>query len=80
MHPDLIRELIDQRGNELRSQARQALLVSALRKARRSRRRGGSAEQFAAPRIPDYVDGTFRTDGQPAQEHSTAGSASRHAA
>ena len=80
MHPDLMRELIDQRGREMRSQASQARLASALRKALRRRRHGAAADTFVAPAIPDYVDGTFRTDGQPAQEHSNAGAQSRPAA
>jgi hypothetical protein len=72
MHPDVMRELIDQRGRELRSQVGQARLASSLRKALRRRRHGGAADTFVAPAIPDYVDGTFRTDDQPAQEHSGA--------
>lgn len=73
MHPDLMRELIDQRGREMRSQASQARLASALRKTLRGRRHGKAADTFVAPPVPDYVDGTFHTDSQPAQEHSSAG-------
>jgi hypothetical protein len=63
MHPDVMRELASQRGYEMRARAR---AVEAARLARRSRkelRRHPAAEATATvvlPRIPDYVDGTFR--------------------
>jgi hypothetical protein len=73
MHPDLMRELIDQRGREMRSQAGQARLARTLRTALRGRRHaaGAAPEELAMPPIPDYVDGTFRADREPAPEHGT---------
>jgi hypothetical protein len=61
MHPDLMRELANQRGCEMRTRAREARLVRGLRKALRERRISAKASDMPiAPRIPDYVDGTFR--------------------
>ena len=59
MHPDVMRELARQRGYELRARARE---VEAARLARRFRKepRRNTAATVVLPRIPDYVDGTFR--------------------
>jgi len=61
MHPELMRELANQRGREMRAHAREARLARSIRKERHARR--DSAEtvgMLIMPRIPDYVDGTFR--------------------
>ncbi|HEX8008056.1 MAG TPA: hypothetical protein VF482_16690 [Trebonia sp.] len=58
MHPDMMRELAEQRGREMRARAQQATLARRIRKE--TRRRTAAAAEFALPRIPDYVDGTFR--------------------
>jgi hypothetical protein len=58
MHPDVMRELANQRGREMRARAREATLARRIRKE--MRRRTGAAAEFVLPRIPDYVDGTFR--------------------
>ena len=61
MHPEILRELSAQRGRELRDRAHRARLV---RMAIRSRRHGRDLpdDDFVVPAIPDYVDGSFRTD------------------
>jgi len=62
MHPEFLREMTDQRGREMRAlahQARLARLVSRL--SRRGRNLPDGSEGFVIPRIPDYVDGSFRT-------------------
>ena len=75
MHPEILRELNAQRGREMRAQARQAGLVRmAIRSRRHRRSRPDEAGGFAVPAIPDYVDGSFRT--QPASTelaHRAAG-------
>lgn len=58
MHPDVMRELANQRGREMRARAREATLARRIRKE--MRRRTAAAAEFVPPRIPDYVDGTFR--------------------
>jgi len=58
MHPDVMRELANQRGREMRARAREATLARRIRKE--TRRRTAAAAEFVPPRIPDYVDGTFR--------------------
>jgi len=81
MHPDLMRELIDQRVREMRSQAAQAGLARTLRAALRRRRRAGAApEEIALPPVPDYVDGTFRADREAAREHGATTAPSGRAA
>ena len=64
MHPEIARELMAQRGRELRERARQANMARTVSRAQRARRRGASlpqADDFTWPAIPDYVDGSFRT-------------------
>ena len=61
MHPEMLRELTDQRGREMRARARQGTLARlAIRAARRGRSRPDEADEFVLPAIPDYVDGSFR--------------------
>jgi hypothetical protein len=57
MHPDVMRELANQRGREMEARARQARLAGRIRKQMRSRT-AAAAEQVL-PRIPDYLDGAF---------------------
>jgi hypothetical protein len=58
MHPELLRELADQRGREMRARARETRLAKRIREE--LGRRTPAADEPALPRIPDYVDGTFR--------------------
>jgi hypothetical protein len=66
MHPEIYRELISQRGREMREQAHKATLARTASRLRRASRRGGAQAEagngFAIPVIPDYVDGSFRTE------------------
>lgn len=82
MHPEILRELTAQRGRELRARARRDGLARLA--ARAARRRNGpdaglpgtglpgaglpGADEM--PAVPDYVDGSFRTEpagaGRPA--------------
>ncbi len=72
MHPEILRELTSQRGQEMRDQAHRAGLVRMASRARRARRRGlaGPDEtgEFVIPAVPDYVDGSFRA--QPADSEA----------
>ena len=65
MHPEILREMTAQRGQEMRARAEQAALARRLSRLRRAGRRGTSkppeADEFVVPAIPDYVDGSFRT-------------------
>ena len=60
MHPEILRLINDQRGHELRTRAHQARLARMTKSVRRGR---GLADEFVIPPIPDYVDGSFRTEG-----------------
>ena len=64
MHPEIARELIVQRGRELRERAQQASVARTVSRTHRAVRRGASLEyevdDFTCPAIPDYVDGSFR--------------------
>ncbi len=63
MHPEMLRELTDQRGREMRARARRGTLArQAIRAARRGRSGPDVADEFVLPAIPDYVDGSFRTE------------------
>jgi len=79
MHPEILRELAAQRGREMRERAQQGALA---RMSRRQRRRPPMADEYAIPAIPDYVDGSFRTEPAADQAASEAGQAPavRHAA
>ena len=59
MHPEILRLINDQRGHELRTRAHQARLVRMIKSARRGH---GVEDEFVLPPIPDYVDGSFRTE------------------
>jgi hypothetical protein len=65
MHPEILRDLILQHGQELREQAHRAMIGRAASRARRDVRRrtesAGRADDFVVPAIPDYVDGSFRS-------------------
>ena len=67
MHPELAREMIRQRAGEMRDRAAKAGEAREARAARDAARdRRDQAATMAAipmPRIPDYVDGTFRETG-----------------
>ncbi len=83
MHPEILRELSAQRGREMRARARQDTLARmAIRATRRRRALPDQTGGFVPPRIPDYVDGSFRTDPVGDQVASVAGRApaGRHAA
>ncbi len=62
MHPEILRLMNDQRSREMRAQAHQARLVRSIRFARRGRHLPDHADEFVPPPIPDYVDGSFRTE------------------
>jgi len=66
MHPEILREMTSQRGREMRAQANEAKLARLLRARRRGAKVQHAADEFVIPAIPDYVDGSFRTE--PAQE------------
>jgi hypothetical protein len=74
MHPEILRELNAQRGRELRDRAHRARLAKI---AIRGRRHGRDLpdDDFVIPAIPDYVDGSFRTDRAVGQVTSQTGQA-----
>jgi hypothetical protein len=86
MHPEILHEIIAQRGREMQARAEQAALARAVSRLRRAVRRGTSqpaeADEFAIPAIPDYADGSFRTTPADDQAAGKPGRvpASRHAA
>jgi hypothetical protein len=79
MYPDVTRQLIEQRINDLQKVAREAERGRAARKARRARRRGTDVAVPVLPPIPDYVDGTFAAD-RPTVDRKQSESASHRAA
>jgi hypothetical protein len=66
MHPEILRELTTQRGRDLREQAQRAQLARTASHGRRAiwrhARHLNEADTFVAPAIPDYVDGSFRSE------------------
>ena len=81
MHPDILRELISQRGREMREQAHRARLVRMSRRSRHVRDLPPD-DEIVVPAIPDYVDGSFRTEPAVDQVATEAGQepVARHAA
>ena len=83
MHPEMLRELTAQRGREMRARAHQARLARMARWAGRRRRNlADEADGFVLPTIPDYVDGSFRTEpaGEAAASEAGQAPATHHAA
>jgi hypothetical protein len=84
MHPEILRELYAQRSRDLQERAHRAGLARTAGRALRALRRSGrvaEADEFVAPAIPDYVDGSFRTAGdETARNGQGQVPAARHAA
>jgi hypothetical protein len=62
MHPEILRQMIDQRSRETQARAEENRLARQLLRSLRSQRRDGLAaghDGYAIPAIPDYVDGSF---------------------
>ena len=75
MHPEILREMTAQRGRDLREQAHRAQLARTVSQARRAFRRHArhlnEDDAFVVPAIPDYVDGSFRSEAAvPAGRHA----------
>ena len=66
MHPEIAREMIRQRVGEMQARAAEAAKARAARDAARDRRNKAAAAAIPLPRVPDYVDGTFRETGDAA--------------
>jgi hypothetical protein len=80
MHPEILRAMNAQRGQELRDSAHRSRLARMAIRGRR-RQRDLPDDDFVVPAVPDYVDGSFRTDPAVGQVASEAGQApARHAA
>ena len=81
MHPDILRELTSQRGREMRERAHRARLVRMIRRSRHVRDLPPD-DEIVIPAIPDYVDGSFRTEPAAGQVATEAGQepVARHAA
>ena len=80
MHPEILRAMSDQRGQEMRDRAHRSRLARMAIRGRRHRRNLPD-DDFVVPAVPDYVDGSFRTDQAVGQVASEAGQApARHAA
>jgi hypothetical protein len=74
MHPEFLREMTDLRGREMRARARQDRLARLARMVSRRGRQSARVDEtpeLVIPAIPDYVDGSFRTEhavGETSQE------------
>ena len=80
MHPEILRAMNAQRSQEMQERAHQSRLARMAIRGRR-RRRNLPDDDFVVPAVPDYVDGSFRTDQAVGQVASEAGQApARHAA
>ena len=77
MHPEILRLINDQRSHELRTRAHQARLVRMIKSARRGH---GVEDEFVLPPIPDYVDGSFLTEGAGALSVDEQASGTGHTA
>jgi len=63
VHPEIVREMAEQRGREMRARAAENRLARAARLALRQGRGGSQqTDEFIAPAIPDFVDGSFLTE------------------
>jgi len=63
MHPEILRQVAGAQINDQRARAQRGRVARTLAKAQRSGHYGtNEADGFVAPRVPDYVDGSFRAD------------------
>jgi len=78
MHPEILRQIIEQRSRESQARAAEGRLANQLIRALRSQRRHGSpiTSDYAIPAIPDFVDGSFAAgQASTASQASPAGQA-----
>jgi hypothetical protein len=67
LHPEMIRAIAAQQVADMQAEARAGLRARLARQARKARRRpGGDPDPIGTVRVPDYIDGTFRTDARQA--------------
>ncbi len=62
MHPEILRAMNVQRGRDLRERAHRARLARMVIRSRRQHGHDLPDDDYVIPAIPDYVDGSFRTD------------------
>ena len=62
MHPEFLREMTAQRQHEMWTRAHENRLARLASRVGRRRRHLPEADGFVIPPIPDYVDGSFRTE------------------
>jgi hypothetical protein len=84
MHPEMLRQIIEQRSRETLARADRNRLAMQLIRTLRAQRRNGTttpSDSYAIPAIPDYVDGTFGASAT-GEAKTAAGHvpAARHAA
>lgn len=70
VNPYLMLEIAKQRTAERHEAARRAGLTRALRIVMRQRDRARTLDELDVPAIPDYVDGTFRSETPAGSEHA----------
>jgi hypothetical protein len=85
MHPEMLAQIIQDRGRDMQARAAEDRLARGLFKARRARRRGDQQhteqDSFVMPAIPDYVGGSLcelSTAGT--GDSASTGHVTRHAA
>jgi len=66
MHPEMIRAIAAQQVADRHAEARARLRVRLARQARKANRHSRAADPLTGVRIPDYNDGTYRHESQPA--------------
>ncbi|MGA2829686.1 MAG: hypothetical protein ABSF03_26655 [Streptosporangiaceae bacterium] len=72
MHPEMIRAIAAQQAADWQADAQASGRVRLARQARKARRHGSSTpDPLPGVRVPDYVDGTFHHEAQPARASST---------
>jgi hypothetical protein len=78
MHPEMIRAIAAQQIRDQQAAAQAWTRAKLARQARKARRHGGNApDRIDGIRVPDYIDGTFHGEAQPADGTSAqAGSRS----
>lgn len=82
MHPEILRAMNIQCGRELQERAHRSRLARIAIRSRRQHGHDLPDDDYVIPSIPDYVDGSFRTDRAVGQVTSEAGQvpAARNAA
>jgi hypothetical protein len=73
MHPEILRQLTEQRNLEAQTRAQRDRLAKQLLRSLRHHSSAADSNVYAIPAIPDYIDGSFIDSAQQAKSAAAPG-------